>query len=833
MFRIPSIVNVSQIEPRSLIEIVSEIRSDEAIKDLVNAIRKAPNKADRDDLKRSTLPAFTLAKVRNRIDSENFISAKYIIYDIDGLNPTELMTVRAAVQQISVFYFTSPSGMGVKFVIEMDRDMNLEEYRINRGYYRKLLSDMLGQKLDESYNSLHTFYTHDPSCQISPLYPKFPALSVDVAARADDINPAICSSEELKDVCEYISKQKLNFITWTKLAFSLKNVQGGRDLFLMIGKGDTASDHSHRNWEKKWDSCDAREINVGTLFHIADQHGYVRKYVYQQDGQGGYNPFIVNEDGMYYKPKEKKPQRIFGFSRIKIIYQIFDPDNGNKTVLRVNDSEVKLKSQVFSSAGEFRKAIQSMVKGSPFMITSSKSTGYYDMLFDYLDKTKSDLCVQSLPGIGKVSVEHNIWNFGSIVIMDGNILPWDSLIMVNGRGYALDDIRASVTIVNEPKDLRRKANLLHEVYTEHAATAIGWAVSNIFYKEILREFGAFPILFLHGNSMSGKTRLAAIIQAMFGVNASNSTSFKVNLASGATATAMSRVKDGVGGIPHFYDEYGKGARRLEHYDLLKALFDGDGKTMARKTNDNQTHRMNVNSGSIFAAVERDSRMEAITRCCYVDLTGVKSDDKDRQHEFYREFVTSGGLKNMSGFIMSAVCNFTYKEWESHYTKIQKEIEQIAEVDPRIVTNWAIVGAGYELTSKLYNHPVPDAWWGVQAGVTGEMTEESDPAERFLAHVYSFAVQGLYHNALRMERIFDEKYDDNKADECYLIFHVGMMLDYVRSVEGRLDNLVTMTRSDLGKKLTARTPYEYAGKWTTMMDDKGAKIQAMKIRYKDK
>ena len=145
MFRIPSIVNVSQIEPRSLIEIVSEIRSDEAIKDLVNAIRKAPNKADRDDLKRSTLPAFTLAKVRNRIDSENFISAKYIIYDIDGLNPTELMTVRAAVQQISVFYFTSPSGMGVKFVIEMDRDMNLEEYRINRGYYRKRIDTELDQ----------------------------------------------------------------------------------------------------------------------------------------------------------------------------------------------------------------------------------------------------------------------------------------------------------------------------------------------------------------------------------------------------------------------------------------------------------------------------------------------------------------------------------------------------------------------------------------------------------------------------------------------------------------------------------------------------------------
>jgi hypothetical protein len=78
------------------------------------------------------------------------------------------------------------------------------------------------------------------------------------------------------------------------------------------------------------------------------------------------------------------------------------------------------------------------------MITSSKAVVYYDMLFDYLDKTKKGIKVKSLHGIGMVSEKDEIWNFGSVVCIKGKVLPYDPLIIYDDKGYALDDIRDKI-----------------------------------------------------------------------------------------------------------------------------------------------------------------------------------------------------------------------------------------------------------------------------------------------------------------------------------------------------------------------------------------------------
>ena len=149
MYIIESIYNVGSLLPTSLSDIVKRLSSTEML-DRMIPIRHAKTKEDRDKLKRS-LPAFTLCEFSERADSKSFISTKYIIYDVDGLSKHNKGEVSVAVWNaldkvngFSLFSFVSPSGNGIKFVIEMDRDMSLPEYRYNRAYYRNILSSETG-----------------------------------------------------------------------------------------------------------------------------------------------------------------------------------------------------------------------------------------------------------------------------------------------------------------------------------------------------------------------------------------------------------------------------------------------------------------------------------------------------------------------------------------------------------------------------------------------------------------------------------------------------------------------------------------------------------------
>jgi len=774
MLNLKSIMNPANTERTTLEKIVSRVRSDETLRDIVSKIRDAKDKPERDEIKIKKLPAFTLHNFNGAVLNDNFVSTKYIIYDIDGLDPTQLSTARRAVQEFSVFYFTSPSGKGLKFVIEFDREMNLAEYRLNRSHNRKFLSDLLEQKLDESYNALHTFYSYDPTCVINAKHEIFQTISVDNALRSDEINPdpVSYSSSEIEAIAKHLQGRKLCYDQWMKLALSLQKVEKGKEIFMSIGRYDTDPDHSHRDWEKKWDSVGkANEITVGTFYSLAYQFGYRRSPVYQEDGKGGFNPFIVDENGMSYKPKEKPAVRCFGFKNIKILYQIFDPDNGNKTVLKVNDHEVKLPSQVFSSPGEFRKAVQSKVKGSPFMITSSKASTYYDMLFDYLDKTKSKVCVEIYPGVGKVSDDGNIWNFGSVVLIDNTIVPYESLIIVSGKGYVFDDNRHSLNIVYDDQALIRKLNLMHDFYTEDAATAIGWAVSNIFYDQITGHGMNFPHLFLFGDSSAGKTALAKIILSMFGVLANKATSFYLNIASGSTANAVGRVKAGVRGIPNFFDEYThRGENDSKMYERLKALYDNQGKTMAKKTNNNEVHTMQPGGGTIFASVYRDNDPQAALRCCYIDLSGVKDNIQERLDLFDKEFVLPEGLQELSSIALNVAMSVTYEKWKSYHSRYLSMIR--SEVKPgtesRITNNLAVAAAGYAVMKPFIKNPADDAWWSLSASHTQSMISASSEIEEFLSYCYQCAVEGKYSDFVTVE-------DNFKKDHVTLYINTpGMM-----------------------------------------------------------
>lgn len=832
MYIIESIFNVASMTETTLNDIIAKLGSKEML-DVVLPIRHAKNKAERDTLKRM-LPAFTLCKFNGRADSQGFISTSYIIYDIDGLNNKDAeggstVTPSNAIDRVSkfaLFAFVSPSGNGIKLIIQMDREMDIADYRYNRKYYREILTAETGLKLDDSYNAYHTFFSYTKDVKLNPEPFIFTALSPQIATQNSDINEETLHKGEISDIKDYLAKQKLDYFDWTIVCFALQKVPNGKEMFKAITEGDNSPDHRQRNWEKKWANCQhPTSITIGSLYHVAIKRGYKRKDKFIEDGRGKYLPFIIKEDGMYYKPKDKPSFRVFGFTSISIQYSIYDPVNGNRICMMVNGTEIIFKSTVMMSASEFRRAILSTAQCNPYMITNSKYVGFYDQLFDYMDKTKNKLIVKSLPGVGRI--DNNTWNLGTVILFNGKVLPYDPLLISGDTGYALEDTRSEIEIKDNPPLLKRKLNLLHTVYHEWAATAIGWAVANVFYKEIMHEITAFPLLYLFGNSSSGKSKLAEIILAMFGIKDPHVVSrFKANLV-GATTTAALRIMNDCFSIPHFYDEYSS-----KYYPLVKNFFEASGMVRGNKTSDSTVNMSKVTGGVMFAAVNRETQGEAVNRCVYINMNDVKNTGVGAASLFDREFVQEHGQSEISSFIMHVICERTWMQFLSEYRKLRDYMEQTLWndnkfVDSRIQTCHCLVGAGYNLCRGLFENHVPNDWWIVSAIQTQEYAVESDPIDKFLSCVHGFAIENKFPNI-----IFTE--DCEAEHEVILVFHVQQALREVRLVERLLDNLITISASDLAKRL--RTHNNYLGESTKYTyTDSGQtrkKIRCVRMRYID-
>lgn len=731
---IPSIYNVSEFEDATVEQIVHVLRHDYL--ELIQKIRNAA--PDQQKRMKTGLPAFTLGTFRDRIDNDNFISTEYLIYDVDGLNTTQLMSMKNRAREFAAFVFETPRGKGLKFVIQMETPLDSSNYDANYLHYQDYFADTLGIPVDRAYRSKHTFFSHDAECKL--LTPTlFPVITPAIVTKVLDVDTEVDLKAELMDVCSFIGTKckdaPLNYSEWLTLTLGLKHLgDTGKEYYLMIGRQDTLPEHAHRDWNRKWEEVGTpKNISVASVYWLAYRRGYERKEQFVKEGYGKKNPFIVRKDGMYYQAKKNEyPARIFGFKDIRILYTVIDKINGNKVLCKVDGHEITIPQRALSSAQSFREVILKNKPGLTYMSLSVNVA--YDILLNYMDRTQRGVTVYYAPGIGNVA--RDLWNLGNVVISNGRILPYESIIYTEEeKGYLLDDVQEHI-YAEASKEFFKKMLKLFEFYGEKAAIAIGWAYANIYYQKILSKCGGFPILFLHGRTKSGKSQLAHLILSMFGVkNPENSSDFKLSMEK-ATANAMGRVKDKAWGIPTLFDEYGANWKHNdEHYVTLKSLFDASGKTTAKFSNDNQTKKLNVRSGSIFTACNKESREEGVNRCVYLNMDGV-SDSKDSK-EFERLY-QGLGRRDMGAFLPFAIIRSSYQDWAKAYDEAYEKVRHI-KCGSRVHANYAIVMAGYEvvkqmLVKQIKLPEIAEDWWVFQVKQTGEYIADSNPAQIIVDHL---------------------------------------------------------------------------------------------------
>ena len=736
---VPNIFNPSEYEEASIPAIVAKIKSAEMHK-LVTAIRQKKNKKEAELLKHK-LPAFAFGEYSGVIKPSARISTTHLIFDIDGIDKNDMLPLRSRLESFCLFSFITPSNKGYKFVIEMDKQIDQETYDGNYSYYLDLFEEMLNVKLDRAYRAAQTFFSYDAECQINPRRKKFPVYDIKPIMMSRDVDEYTVDRNELSDLMDFLAELKhpLPYHEWAMVALTLKTVEDGEKLFMKLAKHDTSPGDSKR----KWDSCGTPKIvTLGTLYHIAFQYGYRRKMEYVENGKGCKHPFLLKRDGWYAVRKEWD-ERVFGWKTIRRECVIEETDGNEKilyVILDVDGRKIKLANSDFKSAASFRDSMLRFI--DVHMHTSDPQV--YNSLFNYLDRTKKEMCYTHLHGVGRV--RSDVWNLGNVVIMNGKLMPFEpSFLTKENAGLMLTETKAVRVIErsNANASFYGKLDTMFRYYDNWAAVAIGWAFANIFFTE--EKGKGFPILFIHGKTASGKTQLAHVILSMFGVYSPASTGFKINMTD-ATAVAMSRVKQNAMCIPHIFDEYGghNGVDRARHFQKLKAFYDASSRTRAYKDNTNDVDSLDVNSGTIMTACSREVEPEAVNRCVYINMDGVKQSKSSM--DWAKEFQGSS-IHDLSPFIINAIIYSDYEKWRYAYEKCYELLLE-SQADSRIVENYAKVYAGYETVRDMVRTkcdlPALDVtWWLRQIKAASEFGDDSDPVNVFVQTLIAMSTQGKY------------------------------------------------------------------------------------------
>lgn len=755
---ISDIYNMADYEDVATERIVEIIASKHYL-DSVLAIQNAVDKKQRDALKKQ-LPAFSLARFNpGKLIRDNLAGSEYLIYDVDNLTKAEMQEARVKLKGAVMFMFTSPSGKGLKFVIRLSREILPSEYTHNRRHYLEYFSEILesiGVKLDRSYHALQTFISADGSCKIYENHPVYPAYTTQIARVGENVEDRNIALAEVQDVCEFLANHKLSYHEWLSVALALKslldlpNVKPDevKAIFVKMGEKDTDPDHRHRNWGNKFDNVGIpKDIQIGTLFWIAADRGYRRKVEFVQE-RGEKRPFYVGKDGLYSKGKE--PELVFGFQDIKIKHVIIDEKSKDNsyTVIDVDGTEIMMPTKAMNSPQLFSSIILSSMYRTTYMALST-GRKYYDALFKWMARTAESLVVRRLRGAGLVNTQNpRMWNFGSMVIVDGKVYPHESIIQTGeNTGYMIDEIPS--LNIETSREFPRKLEMLFDFYDNWAAIAIGWAAANIVFKEVLSDFGGFPILFIHGDTASGKSQLAHVILSMFGIQSPESSEYKVNMDK-ATDKAMNRVKDNAAGIPHMFDEYGgsiNAARHQQQFLVLKSMYDGSSTTYAKFSNDNETWKLLIRSGSIFTSCIPVTEAEGVERCVYIDMTGV-STNKDSSL-FSRE-LQGAERRLLSPFAAGCACEMDYPTWRKYYHEAYVKLREFGEIRNRPLINYSIVLASYNYAKDILGRvtKLPDigvSWWVERMGGSSEMARTSNPARRFLDYAHLLASNAYVNN----------------------------------------------------------------------------------------
>lgn len=250
-----------------LSEIVNSIRNGD-FTDIVQQLRSMPDTTKeehdaRQEFKRRNFPAFTPAELKgNYRGNENLVSAKWLLFDADSLEPTQLTTLRQELERDPEIglAFTSPSGEGVKFGCRLVQPIT-DHIQFSRVYehWREVMEKRFRVRLDPSCKNAERicYFSCDSTIHEKASVP----LDVNVNGHAptsvtNEIKRPKLNPEDRDKIVEALGElhPDQDYDTWCNVGMALNHWHVVDGLPLWVEWSARGAKYKAGECEKKWQS---------------------------------------------------------------------------------------------------------------------------------------------------------------------------------------------------------------------------------------------------------------------------------------------------------------------------------------------------------------------------------------------------------------------------------------------------------------------------------------------------------------------------------------------------------------------------------------------------
>lgn len=392
--------------------------------------------------------------------------------------------------------------------------------------------------------------------------------------------------------------------------------------------------------------------------------------------------------------------------------------------------------------------------------------------------------VKIFDGYGRV--EDNLWIFDNAAIHQGKAYYADE----NGITWIKDGDYEGVRTVSygQGKQLRLPNNPFGSKYiieqlfrfypVNFAWIAIGYATATIFFREIVNEFGVFPILFCWGSTEKGKTFYADIIKSMTGAGMMDDPNAENTTAKGALREACRLHCMAI-----VLNEF-KGQHKEE---LIRAWYNLNPQIRAKKSNDLRTEKTNFNSAGIMTNIFLPKAEDVINRLMVVDFHTFTPDvSLKTAHDKWKN--EGERMKNRNAGFLVDILNSNCRDilMKAINDGMNSFIDTGKISDPRFLSTISIIGgcfvAAYRSLGmkKIFNDlgidpPDNDSLLNVFIESVEKASSEKSASSAgyfFFEYAQNLLIKGHLKSCLRME-------EDPDNSEYFIEMHVPSVLQEIK------------------------------------------------------
>jgi len=382
----------------------------------------------------------------------------------------------------------------------------------------------------------------------------------------------------------------------------------------------------------------------------------------------------IEEDFQCYwktKPGRESKAKLSNFT-IKIINSMYSSDGNAERVCRFDSSYGVSKSMILTpdymvSKIQFQKFCYSLGDYEFYGKDSDLSE-----VWRYLFMKQDGRIVNKLDHYG-YHEDYKAWFFANGAYKDAEFYPAsdDGIIWIGDSGYKLLDDITEFEIIPELSSERTDDISIDEIQAHmsiilggnNARLLIGWTIANFFMPEILKTYGVFPFLFLHGKQGEGKSTIANWISSFFGFEQKG-----INFHS--TKVGLSRITNQMSMIPIWLEEYrNRDADIGRKNNFLRSVYD---KSLIVKGSKKQNEILSYKARSTLVISGEEHPLDAALNSRCIQLVIFRNHEKDVSNA--DAYLWLQANKNYFRQIGDHILLNKEKYWESMNQKINNYVK---------------------------------------------------------------------------------------------------------------------------------------------------------------